>query len=203
MTFLDKNNEVKHWEIQNKWQVSFRLQSLAAMNSHFFSDSLDNFKLTFQLTPFFPLGLSRVLRPITGTGKLWSELFLHPSNTFWRPSRCQGLCWVLALRPAVPSQGTKVKWRENYSQISRVQGELFTNQQSSGLQSCDEDTPAGVRRAQQRGDQLFIKVRLRVGKGVRNLFTCYVTLCKLYLKWGLFSRWDICKDSQMGKTWPH
>ena len=122
MTFLDKNNEVKHWEIQNKWQVSLHLQSLAAMNSRFFSDSLDNFKLTFQLTRFFPLVLSHVLRPITGTGKLWSELFHHSSNTFWRPSRCQGLCWVLALRPAVHSQGTKVKWRENYSQISRVQG---------------------------------------------------------------------------------
>lgn len=63
-----------------------------------------------------------------------------------------------------------------------MEGELFTNQQSSVLQSCDEDTPAGARRAQQRGDQLFIKVRLRVGKGVRKVFTCYVTLCKLYLK---------------------
>ena len=50
MTFLDKNNKVKHWEIQNKWQVSFHLQSLAAMNSQFFSDYLHNFKLTLQDT---------------------------------------------------------------------------------------------------------------------------------------------------------
>lgn len=79
----------------------------------------------------------------------------------------------------------KSNGRRIIPEISRVREELFTNQQSSGLQSCDEDTPAGARRAQQKGGSVVHKSEVWVGRE-SEVFTCYVTLYGCILSEGCF-----------------
>lgn len=136
MTFLHKNNKARHWEIQNKWQVSLHPQNLAAMNSHFPLILILILNSHSSLPTGVIIVLSLSLR-LANCGQIYSYIHQTPLEGLPGAKDWAG-CWhsdlLLALKEP-KSSGETIVYRSTESRVA-------------GL--C-KGHPWGVRMAQRRG----------------------------------------------------